>query len=315
MLESYRNTSTGWVSPASVWEPWDIPVHSWEQFLEQTRALTETHGYRDMLWRGSGNADWALFSSLYRTLLDASPTRTPPTEDQMVAAEVETLRLAREDWRFDDMPALELLARLQHFGAPTRLVDVSENPLVALWFAVERTLNTADADARVFAFAKPATRITLNSAWGGRDLRWHELTNDARRLVRRWGTGSLKYWRPPAYDSRISSQNAGFIVDGAPFAFEGDRQLRSARGRSMPWSTEDLRHTSSLPLRLSHIERDPISQYSAPVFTFRIARDAKAEIRQKLEANFGYRASTLYSDMVGLSDYLTRHIGSGATLE
>lgn len=41
-----------------------------------------------------------------------------------------------------DMP-LERLAKMQHYGVPTRLVDVTIDPLVALFFAVENTKDTS----------------------------------------------------------------------------------------------------------------------------------------------------------------------------
>jgi hypothetical protein len=43
------------------------------------------------------------------------------------------------------------LARMQHFGLPTRLLDVTTNPLAALWFAVHE-LNKEQSDGAVEAF-------------------------------------------------------------------------------------------------------------------------------------------------------------------
>ncbi len=45
-----------------------------------------------------------------------------------------------------------------------------------------------------------------------------------------------------------------------------------------------------------------------PAYTFRIAADAKAEIREQLRALFGYQHSTIYPDMSGFAEFGEPHL-------
>jgi hypothetical protein len=86
-------------------------------------------------WRGMPSNDFSLSSSLQRTLGHRA------TEDDLRAAEEDLLRRARA-WGLGLQPTgyvddLQLLADLQHYGIPTRLIDFTSNPTTALWFACQ----------------------------------------------------------------------------------------------------------------------------------------------------------------------------------
>jgi hypothetical protein len=290
------------ITAGGVYDGWEHRIDGFEAFQEVVLELTQRHSSREMVWRGARRAEWGLMSSLYRTLL--VQRGEPPTEDDLNRAEDRTLYLARKDWRFDDRPALELLAHLQHYGAPTRLLDVSMNPLIALWFAVEEDSDGEGADARVFAFVTNSRPVALNPRWGGRYLRWHRWNDDDERRKQNWGTGRRRrIWRPPAWFERISAQNAAFLLDGVPL--EADDPGEPEPRAYVP--IEQLRRVSSINLRFSSVERDDLPEEAAPVFTLRIAGEAKAGIREQLERRIGYRASSIYPDISGLAEHLREH--------
>ncbi|MFJ5365659.1 FRG domain-containing protein [Pectobacterium punjabense] len=56
-----------------------------------------------------------------------------------------------------DRTMFDRLVRMQHFGLPTRLLDVTINPLVALWFATANSVKE-ESDGTVQAFYVPESR-------------------------------------------------------------------------------------------------------------------------------------------------------------
>jgi hypothetical protein len=75
-----------------------------------------------------------------------------------------------------------LLAVLQHHGAATRLLDVSSDPMVAMWFAVEN-LEFFDRNGALFAI-----NVSTAETVGGTERRpWARiLDQDELARFRRW---------------------------------------------------------------------------------------------------------------------------------
>lgn len=116
-------------------------------------AIVDNASNRDFLingvnggtfYRGQSDSKWELSPSLFREgLLDSE----------------NVLLTSIRRYRPDDFVGsrLQQLALLKHYGMPTRLLDVTTNPLVGLYFACGEP---KDADGRVFVFPRMPT------SWG-----------------------------------------------------------------------------------------------------------------------------------------------------
>jgi len=318
-------------SPGDYFADQEALVGSMSDLNQVIHRLTDKAQSIPLVWRGQQNADWGLHSSLFRQLAalkgvvppEDKPTGVQPypSEDDMVVAERAILRVARESWRFGQMTAMETLARLQHQGAPTRLLDVTRNPYIAAWFAVEANDEHDDADARLFALGTEPMRkapegestkvshAALSSALTQSfEPFWHAFDSPEMRQKLDWGTGSNRLvWVPPEYDPRIAAQNAAFVLDGVPmFTRRVSRYFKTSDGHS--WTKADLLASASIYARMYSTTRKPPynGAHIAPSFSIRIRADAKPEIRRMLERWFGYSRATIYPDFGGLSQHITR---------
>jgi hypothetical protein len=134
------------------------------EFAEVLHWYTpELHLGNSVFWRGMACIEWELDSTLGRkakqdlielwkprgTLYDDASQESDPrgVELQVLAQEGRLLEDARREGygylsgrRLSD---LELLSVLQHNGAATRLIDFTEDPFIALWFATREAIYAA----------------------------------------------------------------------------------------------------------------------------------------------------------------------------
>ena len=99
-----------------------------------------------ILFRGQADADNLLLPSLGRI---TSEGKSIIEEERNM---IEMARYKLPSVFRKDLEPLELLALLQHHGIPTRLLDVSENALVGLYFACHDNELTRSKDGEVILF-------------------------------------------------------------------------------------------------------------------------------------------------------------------
>jgi FRG domain-containing protein len=128
------------------------------------------------------------------------PIEARPAIDEagLRVVERELVERARATGLGGGLCELELLARLQHHGAATRLPDCIRNAFVALWFACRWEPNT---DGVLIGFELGDNALHLDTAMLERDM--DPLLATA--------AGRLLWWRPRNLSPRISAQQAVFV--------------------------------------------------------------------------------------------------------
>lgn len=105
-------------------------INSLKTFVEHVMKLREdslSQGLTSHQWffRGQENSEWSIYPNVFR--------------NDGVAKENHIIQgaLRQNPFEFQSKDDFEILTKLQHYGLGTRLVDVTLNPLVALYFATE----------------------------------------------------------------------------------------------------------------------------------------------------------------------------------
>ena len=123
----------------------------------------------------------------------------------------------------EDLP---LLAELQHHGAATALIDFSENPLVALYFACQAKKDTKTGEViktgKVIAVANDEEVEDAQSEIDKKDTQ-SENKNSIEHFL---NNTRLWKWRPPNNNHRILAQQSVFLF-GSP-VIKGDIEIEIA---------------------------------------------------------------------------------------
>lgn len=118
------------------------------KFIEEVLTINqeiEAKKEREVFFRGHSNAlEYKLEPSLLRTIKSAKPF-----EDNEHSLFWDLLTTEPKSFT-GDATCFDILTRMQHYSLPTRLLDISSNPLTALYFACSEN---EDIDGQVIIFS------------------------------------------------------------------------------------------------------------------------------------------------------------------
>ena len=161
------------------------------------------------MWRGQANIGWFLHSSAYRRLSENGI----PDERSVIQYENRLLETAtHRGFRYDngrELTDFELLARLQHHGAATRLLDATRSVLVALYFAYAEL---PEKDGCLFG-------ISTDSLGGGERSLLREDYETAVTAIADYNHSQT--WQAPDVSPRVAAQHSQFLYSALRSAEHG----------------------------------------------------------------------------------------------
>lgn len=264
----------------STWEEYSSTGATASQVRHLIRAVVGLHAtFKDeiWLWRGQADAAHGLVPAMHTRVLRSSEPQTEATVVRATKQLIQRARIAGIDVLDGvHLPDLALLAHLQHHGAATPLLDVSVDPLVALWmvaFADRHSPHARDdRPGYVFGIRRPPKS------------RWIDAF-DSRRFAKVSQAGpSLHWFRAPDVSERLRIQRGSFLLAGFDTSKIG---LTIDVGTSTPtgWLSKRIASLGA-PGRPQKRETD--------VVAFKVAPSLKPVLREWLDERAGLTPEVVY---------------------
>jgi len=283
-------------------KPEPVSINSWAAFEEWVGKHKmfedpEVSQKTEWIFRGMRSESYLVESSLQRL------TKSIGRESDIRFIEQQLIRdFRRRITNFDghaargDLPESDLLAMMQHYGAPTRLIDWSYSPYWALFMALDRKWNDrpSEKDRAVVWVMQASSETKPNCIW-------ERAQKDILAYVDSGGAGDRAVWKQAVHEFHTAG-NADLLVrmlieNPFPCAFQFNSR----------WLNDRLSVQQGVFLCLGDPSRDLEANlpgdYDSGTYKLIIDRQIEHEMLRRL-----YRMSihngTAYPGLVGFAESL-----------
>lgn len=174
------------------------------------------------IFRGHSCSEWKLEPTLQRLLHNKSKEVMQKFENTLIDLYKAKFELYN---RTDAKPSSKLgwLAQMQHYGAPTQLLDFSESPFVALYFATENIEKNSDLSLCIYAIDyREINKMTIGEFRKFDNkflLEYDEIDSQKDEIfesfICRYSMDVLWVSEPACFNERIERQSGTFLYNGS----------------------------------------------------------------------------------------------------
>ncbi|MCQ9053269.1 FRG domain-containing protein [Vibrio diabolicus] len=173
------------------------------------------------IYRGHADSTWKLESTLERTLGTSWDGHVKQVEEHYLNLFKSKYHIYN-DSNHEPKSKLAWLSVMQHYGAPTRLIDFTESPYIALYFALEAYDPQSKKDLAIFALDYHAVLDASVAHIASKDGSFNKRRQDIHgiqdqifdEVVDRFSYDIVWITEPLEMNVRIDRQAGTFLISG-----------------------------------------------------------------------------------------------------